>query len=89
MILQLLRTGAGELVYQAVQAELEELLSISIGRQSRGVLPAREIQTLGPVTVPKVRAKTGEAVTFRSVGAAVREKDEEPRIPWLYLKGLE
>ena len=73
-----MRTGAGELVYQAVQAELQELLAehsqrrLSDGRAGvvrNGYLPAREIQTgLGPVTVriPKVRAKTGEPVTFRS-----------------------
>ena len=57
---ELLRTGAGELVYQAVQAELQELLAehsqrrLSDGRAGvvrNGYLPAREIQTgLGPVT---------------------------------------
>ena len=59
-----------------------------------GYLPARELQTgLGPVTVkiPKVRAKTGEAVTFRSalVPAYVRKtKRLEGALPWLYLKGV-
>ena len=59
-----------------------------------GYLPAREIQTgLGPVTVriPKVRAKTGEPVTFRSalVPPYVRKtKSLEAALPWLYLKGI-
>ena len=59
-----------------------------------GYLPARELQTgLGPVTVkiPKVRAKTGEAVTFRSalVPPYVRKtKTLEAALPWLYLKGI-
>ena len=100
---ELLRTGAGELVYQAVQAELQELLAehsqrrLSDGRAGvvrNGYLPAREIQTgLGPVTVriPKVRAKTGEPVTFRSalVPPYVRKtKSLEAALPWLYLKGI-
>ena len=46
-----------------------------------GYLPARELQTgLGPVTVkiPKVRAKTGEAVDVPlGAGAGVCEEDEE------------
>ena len=59
-----------------------------------GHLPAREIQTgVGPVTVrvPKVRAKTGEPVTFRSVLVPpyVRKtKSLEAALPWLYLKGV-
>ena len=59
-----------------------------------GYLPSRELQTgLGPVTVkvPKVRAKTGEAVTFRSalVPPYVRKtKTLEAALPWLYLKGV-
>ena len=59
-----------------------------------GYLPERELQTgLGPVTVqiPKVRAKTGEAVTFRSalVPPYIRKtKSMEAAVPWLYLKGV-
>ena len=59
-----------------------------------GYLPSRELQTgLGPVTVkiPKVRAKTGEVVTFRSalVPPYVRKtKTLEAALPWLYLKGI-
>jgi len=75
---ELLRKGAGQLIYQAVEAELRELLSSHCERRlgdgrvavvRNGYLPAREIQTgLGPVTVriPKVRSKTGEPVTFHS-----------------------
>jgi hypothetical protein len=48
---------------------------------------------LGPVTVqiPKVRAKTGEPVTFRSalVPPYVRKTQSlEAALPWLYLKGI-
>ncbi len=59
-----------------------------------GHLPARKLQTgLGPVTVkiPKVRAKTGEPVTFRSalVLPYVRKtKSLEAALPWLYLKRI-
>lgn len=59
-----------------------------------GYLPEREIQTgLGPVSVkiPKVRAKTGEPVAFRSalVPPYVRKtKSLEAALPWLYLKGV-
>jgi transposase-like protein len=59
-----------------------------------GHLPGRELQTgLGPVTVqiPKVRAKTGEPVTFHSalVPPYVRKtKSLEAALPGLYLKGI-
>jgi transposase-like protein len=48
---------------------------------------------VGPVTVriPKVRARTGDAVTFRSalVPPYVRKtKSLEAALPWLYLKGV-
>jgi putative transposase len=100
---ELLRTGARHLIQQAVEVELHELLSehadrrLSDGRAGvvrNGHLPEREIQTgLGPVTVkiPKVRAKTGEPVTFRSalVPPYVRKTQSlEAALPWLYLKGV-
>jgi putative transposase len=100
---ELLRAGAEQLIYQAVEAELQELLAEHSGRQleggqaavvRNGYLPERELQTgLGPVTVriPKVRAKTGEPVTFRSalVPPYVRKtKSLEAALPWLYLKGI-
>ena len=99
----LLRSGAQQLINQAVEAELQELLSQHSGRRTEnghagvvrnGHLPERELQTgLGPVTVkiPKVCSKTGEPVTFRSalVPPYVRKtKSLEAALPWLYLKGV-
>ena len=100
---ELLRSGAEQLIYQAVEAELLELLAEHSERRTEngnaGVvrndhLPERELQTgLGPVTVqiPKVRAKTGEPVTFHSalVPPYVRKtRSLEAALPWLYLKGI-
>ena len=102
-VTDLLRAGAQELIQRAVEAELSELLSQHNDRRTEkgnagvvrnGYLPERELQTgLGPVTVqiPKVRAKTGEAVTFRSalVPPYIRKtKSLEAAVPWLYLKGV-
>ena len=100
---ELLRAGAEQLIYQAVEAELLELLAEHAERRTEngkagvvrnGHLPARELQTgLGPITVqiPKVRAKTGEPVTFHSalVPPYVRKtRSLEAALPWLYLKGI-
>ena len=100
---ELLRAGAERLIHRAVEAELEDLLSAHSDRRTadgkagvvrNGHLPERELQTgLGPVTVeiPKVRSKTGEAVTFRSalVPPYVRKTMSlEAAVPWLYLKGI-
>lgn len=100
---ELLREGAERLIYQAVEAELQELLAAHADRRTKdgkagvvrnGHLPARKLQTaLGPVIVkiPKVRAKTGEPVTFRSalVPPYVRKtRSLEAALPWLYLKGI-
>jgi transposase-like protein len=100
---ELLRAGAEKLIYQAVEAELQGLLAEHAGRRTEdgnagvvrnGHLPARQLQTgLGPVTVkiPKVRAKTGEPITFRTalVPPYVRKtKSLEAALPWLYLKGI-
>jgi len=99
----LLRTGARKLLEQAIQAELEEMLSHYADQQTdsghatvvrNGYLPERAIQTgIGPVTVkvPKVRSRTGEPITFRSalVPPYVRKtRTLEAAIPWLYLKGV-
>lgn len=99
----LLRVGAEKLIYQAVEAELQEQLARYSDRRTEdgragvvrnGFLPARELQTnLGPVTVriPKVRSKTGEPVTFQSVLVPpyVRKtRTLEAALPWLYLKGI-
>jgi len=100
---QLLREGARRLIEQAVEAELQDLLARHADRRTEdgragvvrnGHLPARDLQTgLGPVTVqiPKVRARSGEPVTFRSalVPPYVRRtKSLEAALPWLYLKGV-
>ena len=100
---ELLRSGARQLLQEAIEAELQELLAthsdrvLEDGRAGvvrNGHLPARAIQTgIGPVTVqiPKVRAKTGEPVTFHSalVPPYVRKtKALEAALPWLYLKGV-
>ena len=100
---ELLRAGAEQLIYQAVEAELKELLAEHADRRTadgkagvvrNGYLPERELQTgVGPVPVriPKVRAKTGDPVTFRSalVPPYVRKtKSLEAALPWLYLKGI-
>ncbi|MCP5148443.1 MAG: IS256 family transposase [Pseudomonadales bacterium] len=99
----LLRSGARQLLQQAIEAEVQELLAthsdrvLEDGRTGvvrNGYLPEREIQTgIGPVTVkiPKVRAKTGEPVTFRSalIPPYVRKTQSlEAALPWLYLKGV-
>jgi len=99
----LLQAGAHQLIKQAVEAELQELLARHAGRRTEsghagvvrnGYLPERELQTsLGPVTVkiPKLRAKTGEPVTFQSalVPPYIRKtRSLEAALPWLYLKGI-
>jgi transposase-like protein len=103
LLTELLRAGARQLIEQAVEAELQELLEQHSDRRTvdgqagvirNGYLPERELQTgVGPVTVriPKVRAKTGDPVTFRSalVPPYVRKtKSLEAALPWLYLKGI-
>ena len=100
---ELLRMGARKLIEAAIQAELSEFLGQFEQRKTsegkRGVIrngyqPEREILTgIGAVSVriPKVRSRTGEAVTFRSalVPPYVRKtKSLEAALPWLYLKGI-
>ena len=100
---ELLRSGARQLLQQAIEAEAQELLAAHSGRLledghaavvRNGYLPPRKIQTgIGPVTVriPKVRSRSGEPVTFRSalVPPYVRKtRSLEAALPWLYLKGV-
>ncbi len=100
---ELLRSGARQLLQQAIEAEVQELLAAHSGRTlgdgragvvRNGHQPERDVQTgIGPVTVriPKVRARTGEPVTFRSalVPPYVRKtRSLEAALPWLYLKGV-
>lgn len=99
----LLKTGARKLLEQAIEVELEEMLSRYTEQRTEtghaavvrnGYLPERAIQTgIGPVTVkvPKVCSRTGEPITFRSalVPPYVRKtRSLEAAIPWLYLKGV-
>ena len=74
----LLQRGARQLIMQGVKAELDEFMSQFKDRQTQdgraavvrnGYQPERQIETaIGPVKVkiPKVRAKDGTPVTFRS-----------------------
>ncbi len=99
----LLRSGARELITQAVHAELTEFLARyeevtdSLGRRQivrNGYLPQRKIMTgLGPVDiqVPKTRDKGGQGLHFRSEllpPYIKRTKSVETVLPWLYLKGI-
>ncbi len=99
----LIRCGARRLIAQALEEEVSELLSEFTQRRDaagragvvrNGYHPQRAIQTgVGPVTVqvPKVRSRTGEAVSFRSalVPPYVRKTASlEAALPWLYLKGV-
>ena len=99
---ELLRIGAKALISQAVEAELEDMLSshsdkLEDGRRSvvrNGYLPSRSIQTgIGEVEikVPKIRDRTGQGIKFNSSllpPYLKRTKNIEELIPWLYLKGI-
>ena len=100
---ELLRQGARDLIQQAVEMELAEFMAglrdrrLDDGRAAvvrNGYQPERDLQTgIGPVKVqiPKVRAKDGSPVTFRSalVPPYVRKtRSLEAALPWLYLKGV-
>jgi len=99
----LLREGARKLIQQAIEGELEIVLSRYTDKKTEaghaavvrnGYLPKRELQTgIGPVTVqvPKLRSKDGTPVTFHSalVPPYVRKtRSLEAALPWLYLKGI-
>lgn len=99
----LLRSGARDLIKQAVEAELSSMLSeykdqkLPDGRQivvRNGYLPERTIQTgIGDVEVqlPKVRDRSGSGIKFTSTllpPYLKRSKSIEELIPWLYLKGI-
>lgn len=99
---ELLRTGSQKLIAQAVEAELQELLSqysdLKVdGKQAvvrNGYLPKRTIQTgLGDVEVqlPKVRDKGKQGIKFNSLlipPYLKRTESIEELLPVLYLKGL-
>ena len=99
----LIRSGAQQLLAQALQAEVADLLAgyadqrdeqgharvvLSGHHPKRGIHPG-----IGPVTVqvPKVRSRQGDPVTFHSalVPPYVRKTvNLETAIPWLHLKGI-
>lgn len=95
---ELLSRGARELLQKAVEAELSTFMEdfqdrhLDDGRAAvvrNGYLPERDIQTeIGPVkvTVPKVRSKDGQPITFHSalVPPYVRKtRSLEAALPWL------
>ncbi|MEL6606414.1 MAG: IS256 family transposase [Cyanobacteria bacterium J06614_10] len=99
----LIRSGAQQIIAQAVEAELSELLNTykdlrdSSGRQAvvrNGYLPARTITTgVGEVEVqvPKVRDRSGSGIKFNSTllpPYLKRSRSVEEVLPWLYLKGI-
>lgn len=100
---ELLRSGARELIAQAVEAELQVLLEqhaehrLPDGRKAEvrnGYLPERTVQTgIGNVEikVPKVRDRSGSGVRFNSAllpPYLKRARSVEELLPWLYLKGV-
>lgn len=100
---ELLRSGARKLITDAVEVELQQLLSqYSLLRNEHGhqqvvrngYLPERVIQTgIGPVTVrvPKIRDKSGQGIKFNSTLLPPylrKTKSVEEVLPWLYLKGI-
>lgn len=100
---ELLRTGAQQLIAQAVEAELHAFLrqfsavTDEQGRQQvvrNGYLPERQVQTgigLVSVRVPKIRDKRAQGVKFNSALLPPylrKTKSVEEMLPWLYLKGI-
>ena len=100
---ELLRNGARQLISDAVEAELHELLKqyaelkneqghLQIVRN--GYLPERSIQTgIGQVKVkvPKIRDKSGQGIKFNSALLPPylrKTRSVEEVLPWLYLKGI-
>ena len=99
---ELLKEGARQLLAQAIEAKVAELLAQYAGQAvdgkravvRNGHLPERTLQTgLGdvPVKVPKVRDRSGGGIKFNSKLVPPylkRTKNVEEFIPWLYLKGI-
>jgi transposase-like protein len=99
---EVLRSGARELLQQAVEAEVAEVIAYfqaekdEQGRQRvvrNGYLPERTIQTgIGdvPVKAPRVRDRAGELKFSSSILPPYlrRTRSLEELLPWLYLKGL-
>ncbi len=100
---ELLRSGARKLITDAVEIELQQLLSQYASLKNEqghhqvvrnGYLPEREILTgIGAikVKVPKIRDKSGQGIKFNSslLPPYLRKtKSMEEVLPWLYLKGI-
>ena len=100
---ELLRSGARDLLRQAVEAELQAFLDdyadhrLADGRRAvvrNGHQPERTIQTgIGEVAVrlPKIRDRSGAGVRFHSgllPPYLRRTRSIEELLPWLYLKGI-
>ncbi len=100
---EILKTGAKQLIHQAIQAELAVFMEqystrlTSDGKASvirNGYQPEREILTgIGSISVkiPKVRTKEGRPVTFYSalVSPYARKiRSIESNYPWLYVNGI-
>lgn len=100
---EVLRTGARQLLSQAVEAEVASFLEAhgalvdDAGRRRvvrNGYLPERAIQTgIGPLRVrqPRVRDRGDGAIRFTSSilpRYLRRTKSLEDLLPWLYLKGI-
>src|SRR6201995_5172721 len=99
----LIRQGAQQVIQQAIEAELAELLERFTNVKTlhgqravvrNGYLPEREVLTAAgpvPVRVPKVRDRSGSGVKFNSsiVPPYVRKSPRvSAALPWLYLKGI-
>lgn len=99
----LVKKGARQVIQQAIEAELAELLSNCAnvttlhGKRAvvrNGYLPEREVLTAaGQITVkvPKVRDRTGSGIKFNSnvVPPYIRKSPRvSAALPWLYLKGI-
>ena len=99
---EVLRSGARELLQQAVEAEMAEFIArhreLKDERERQRVVrngyqPERSIQTgIGgvPVKAPRVRDRKGEIKFSSSILPRYlrRTKSIEELLPWLYLKGL-
>ena len=98
-----MRTGARQLLSQAVEAEVASFLEAhaalvdDAGHRRivrNGYLPERSIQTgIGPVSVrqPRVRDRGNGAIRFTSAILPLylrRARSLEDLLPWLYLKGI-
>ena len=99
----LVKRGARQVIQQAIESELAELLSSCSnvltlqGKQAvvrNGFLPEREVLTAaGPIVVkvPKVRDRSGSGIKFNSsiVPPYIRKSPRvSAALPWLYLKGV-